>query len=33
LKEVMEIMNDRHHFRATYDPLGCRVTICSLLAA
>src|SRR3984885_7023631 len=33
LKEVMEIMKDHHHFRATYDTLGCRVTICSLLAA
>jgi hypothetical protein len=22
LKEVMEIMKDRHHFRATYDPPG-----------
>jgi hypothetical protein len=32
LKEVMEIMKDRHHFRATYDPLGWRVTMCSLLA-
>ena len=33
LKEVMEIMKDRHHFRATYDTLGCRVTIYSLLTA
>src|SRR5947209_19561951 len=24
LKEVMEIMKDRHHFRATYESLGCR---------
>jgi hypothetical protein len=33
LKEVMEIMKDRHHFHATYDPLGCRVTMRSPLAA
>jgi hypothetical protein len=32
LKEVMEIMKDRHHFHATYDPLGCRVTMRSPLA-
>src|SRR5437588_416836 len=33
LKEVMEIMKDRHHFHATYAPLACRVTMCSLWPA
>jgi hypothetical protein len=33
LKEVMEIMKDRHRFHATYDPPGCRVTMRSPLAA
>jgi hypothetical protein len=32
LKEVMEIMKGRYHFRATYDRLGCRVIVCSLSA-